>query len=160
MKMLMPCPRDAVESLEGAFMDVGALTTQSLPAYLAALPATPQAAPPVPAEAAQSAGIGGLDTNSAAGLLVSLGGAQSDTAGRAGLAIAAYQAQQAYPVSTPAAQASPSSTPTTTLTGSPGPTPVPAAPAAVQASQDPAANPALQQALLASLSPVNLSLLA
>jgi hypothetical protein len=142
-------------------MEVGAVSTQGLSAYQAALAVAPQAAPvPGPVEAAQAAATGGLDSNSAAGLLASLGGAQSATAGRASLAIAAYQAQQAYPVSAPAAQGSPSSTPTTTLLQSPGPVPAPAPPAAAPASQDPAANPAVQQALQASLNPMNVSLLA
>ena len=111
---------------------------------------------------------GGLDSNSATALLASLNTSSSSSGlqgfsaavdSKGTLAVAAYQAQQAYPVSTPSASASPSSTPTTTLadTGSQS--------SAVPASSGTAATPqeqatAVQQAIQTALSPVQLSLLA
>ena len=77
--------------------------------------------------------FGGLSVTSATSLLASLGTSTQDTSGLQGfdaavngnvnLAIAAYQAQQAYPVTAPAAQASPSSTPTSTAGTSPAAVP-------------------------------------
>ena len=157
-------------------MDVGSATSQSIYGYQAALSAT--VAPPLAqvastvadpnaAAAVQPAATGGLDSNSATALLASLGvgGQQVNAGGSASVAIAAYQAQQGYPVSAPAAQGNPSATPTTTVAAADdtGNGQVPAvAPALTTdaASQDPSTNPALQQALQASLNPANVSLLA
>lgn len=114
---------------------------------------------------------GGLDTNSATALLASMANA-ADTSGLQGfdtavtgstdLAIAAYQAQQSYPVSTPAAQTSPSSTPTTTVTSDTGSTTpaVAQTASATTLSQDPNSTVAIQQAVAAALNPSSLSLLA
>jgi hypothetical protein len=114
--------------------------------------------------------FGGLDTNSATALLASItpatdtGGLQgfdSGVSATASLAIAAYQAQQAYPVSSPAVQGSPSSTPTSTLADtSTQPQALAPASTGTASPQDPATNASVQQALQASLTPAVLSLLA
>jgi len=118
-----------------------------------------------------SATFGGLNSTSAISLLAGLGSSSSSSAGLQGfgasvlgsntLAIAAYQAQQDYPASTPAAQTSPSSTPTTTIADTSTQTPaVPAATSANAATQDQVSPAALQQAVQAALNPAVVSLLA
>jgi hypothetical protein len=153
-------------------MDVGTTTSASISSYQALQPEVqaPAAAPASPAAqtaasaAAQPAVTGGLDNNSAAALLASLnhGAQQAAPMGpSATQAIAAYQAQQTYPVSTPPAQTSPSSTPTTpvadtpsqTLNTIPASTPPPPEPDAISSA-------AVQQAALASINPQVTNLLA
>jgi hypothetical protein len=121
----------------------------------------------------QSATFGGLDSTSATSLLASLNASSSNSglqgfgaavAGATTLAIAAYQAQQAYPTTTPAAQTSPSSTPTTTVTDtSTQPTavaPTTEANSPSATTQDQSSPAALQQAVQAALNPSIISMLA
>lgn len=116
----------------------------------------------------QSPTFGGLDANSAAGLLASLG-TKSDTSGLQGftsavgsaslLAIQAYQSQQNHPVSTPSAKTSPTSAPTTTVADTSPRRPAEAA-AHAAPTQEQAAQAAIQQVVQAVSNPSLLSLLA
>ena len=120
----------------------------------------------------QSPTFGGLDAHSATSLLAGLGTSASASSGglqgfatavtsNATLALQAYQTQQAYTVSTPGAQTSPSSTPTTTLAGSASPvSSAPAAPAPAAPTQDQDSAAAQLLAAQAALNPAALSLLA
>jgi hypothetical protein len=151
-------------------MDVGTATSLNAYSYLAAVQGGGQAAPaplsvqPAAAQTSANAGLqaitGGLDTNSATALLASLGSGQTSAAtGSPTQAVAAYQSQQAYPVSAPSTQASPSSTPTSTVADTSGQPP--AVPSSVPtASQDPATTAYLQQGVQALLNPAAMSLLA
>jgi hypothetical protein len=150
-------------------MDVGTATSLNAFSYQAAVQSTGQAALEAPQAAAapQTSAIsgaqsatGGLDTNSATALLASLGGAPPVGPAPA-QAIAAYQTQQAYPASAPAAQTSPSSTPTSTVADTSGqPAPFAQASAATPAGQDPATTAYLQQGVQALINPTVMSLLA
>jgi hypothetical protein len=153
-------------------MDVGTTTSTSITSYQALQPAA-QAPAPAPASpavqtaasaAAQPAATGGLDNNSAVALLASLnnGAQQAAPVGpSANQAIAAYQAQQAYPVSAPPAQTNPSSTPTTTVADTPSQT-LNALPASTPPPPEPDAisSAAIQQAALAAINPQVTNLLA
>lgn len=116
-----------------------------------------------------SATFGGLDANSASGLLASMA-PKADTSGLQGftsalgsanaLAIQAYQSQQIHPVSTPSAQTSPTSAPTTTVADTSTRHPaVPAVPTAGAPTPEQAVQTAIQQAVQAVSNPSLLSLL-
>ena len=113
-------------------------------------------------QASQDAAYGAMDSNPATSVLAGLGSgndsgpAQADPAagGGSALAMAAYRAQQDFPASAPAAQASPSSTPSTTMASQ---APVWANPAS--ATPNPTSAAYSQQAVQA-INPALVSLLA
>jgi hypothetical protein len=169
---------DALSSSDPLAALAGSSTVGPLVSGITALSQATAAAAGTPATSVsglQTPTFGGLDSNSATALLASittagstsgLQGFDAAVGGNSTIAIAAYQAQQAYPVSTPAAQTSPSTTPTTTVAVSDA-TPASTTPSAVaQASGTSAATTdanspaAVQQAITAALSPSVLSLLA